>query len=35
MGVGDFFFFYQFYLFICYTEDHTWTVVNNGTADDG
>ena len=36
MGVGEFlfylFFFYQFCLFICYTEDHTCTVVNNGTC---
>ena len=24
--------FYQFCLFICCTEDHTWTVVNNGTC---
>ena len=38
MGVGVFylfiylFIFYQFCLFICCTEDHTCTVVNNGTC---
>ena len=31
MGSGGFFF-YQFCLFICCTEDHTCTVVNNGTC---
>ena len=30
MGVGGFF--YQFCLFICCTEDHTCTIVNNGTC---